>query len=176
MPLMMCLGSDDLCAVLHRFSNDHLLNVWFSNLYQTAQIEVCIRRQHTSHVPEHVLGDKDGCGVCALPGESWEVGGPRSDRLFMGYNYEGGYRIWNALATYYGGTVPVLPDHGSTAEVQRDAKGFKLCIRRKYYLDTRHQHLYPHHSMRMTSARTTTRSMECQQPSCYHPRAQQLKQ
>ena len=37
-----------------------------------------------------------------------------------------------ALVTCYEGTVPVLPDHdhGPTAEVQRDATGSKLCIRR----------------------------------------------
>ena len=35
------------------------------------------------------------------------------------------------LATFYEGTVPVLPDYGFTAEVQCDATGFKLCISQK---------------------------------------------
>ena len=46
-----------------------------------------------------------------------------------------------ALVTFHEGTVTVSPDHGSTAEVQRDATGSKLCIRRKH-LDLRRQHLH----------------------------------
>ena len=36
----------------------------------------------------------------------------------------------SGLVIFYGGSVPVLPDYGSTAEGQCDATGCKLCIRR----------------------------------------------
>ena len=50
----------------------------------------------------------------------------RAMGYLMGYTYDGGYCVWIPCigvrevrdVTFYEGTVPVLPDHGSTTEVQ----------------------------------------------------------
>ena len=50
----------------------------------------------------------------------------RAMGYLMGYKYDSGYRVWIPHigvrevrdVTFYKGTVPVLPNHGSTAEVQ----------------------------------------------------------
>jgi len=71
-----------------------------------------------------------GCTVrVTLPSEKL---GKLEDRgamgYLMGYKYEGGYRVWIPRigvrevrdVTFYEGTAPILPDHGSTTEVRRD--------------------------------------------------------
>ena len=76
----------------------------------------------------------------------------------MGYKYDSGYRVWNPRigvrevrdVTFYKGTVPVLPNHGSTTEVHR-----------KRHLNPRQQHLHLHHTTQKISTRTMTRRMEC---------------
>ena len=62
-------------------------------------------------LPKEMLGKLEDC---------------RAMGYLMGYKYDGGYRVWIPRIgvrevrdiTFYEGTVPVLPDHGSTTKVQ----------------------------------------------------------
>ena len=97
----------------------------------------------------------------------------------MGYLMGTNYRVWVPRigvkevrdVTFFEGTAPVLPDHGSIAEVQR---GWIQDVKQQH-LDLQYQFLRPHHRPQETLVSNEENGAPAtSNRASHHPRARSL--